>query len=164
MLDIRRLRAEPEVVKAALAKRDPTLGEDVDRVLEVDERRLGAFSSQASIAIENAQLFEEIMRMKNYNESILESMSSGVITLNADSEVVTANAAALKLFRLEEAQEHILGRAAAAFFAGPNTWVAESIEKVRESLEQEIAMDTDLWVAARGEGPLDERQQEVRLT
>jgi seryl-tRNA synthetase len=44
MLDIRRLRAEPEVVKAALAKRDPTLGEDVDRILEVDERRREALN------------------------------------------------------------------------------------------------------------------------
>ena len=50
---------------------------------EHDERRLRAFSAQASIAIENAQLFEEVVRVKNYNESILRSMSNGVITLDA---------------------------------------------------------------------------------
>jgi seryl-tRNA synthetase len=42
MLDIRRLRAEPEVVKAALSKRDPALGDAIDRVLALDvERRDG---------------------------------------------------------------------------------------------------------------------------
>jgi seryl-tRNA synthetase len=44
MLDIRRLRAEPDVVKTALAKRDPALGEDIDHVLSLDERRREALS------------------------------------------------------------------------------------------------------------------------
>ena len=39
----------------------------------VDEKRLRAFSAQASIAIENAQLFDDVLNMKNYNESILQS-------------------------------------------------------------------------------------------
>jgi seryl-tRNA synthetase len=39
MLDIRRLRAEPEAVKAALTKRDPELPPLVDRILELDEVR-----------------------------------------------------------------------------------------------------------------------------
>ena len=40
MLDVRRLRLEPEAVKAALAKRQPNLGAAIDRVLAKDlERR-----------------------------------------------------------------------------------------------------------------------------
>jgi seryl-tRNA synthetase len=39
MLDIRRLRAEPDEVKAALAKRDPSLIAAIDRILSLDEER-----------------------------------------------------------------------------------------------------------------------------
>ena len=46
-----------------------------------DESRLRAFTAQISIALENAKLFADVQNMKNYNESVLESMSSGVLTL-----------------------------------------------------------------------------------
>ncbi|MGY8778637.1 MAG: serine--tRNA ligase [Longimicrobiales bacterium] len=39
MLDIRRLRAEPDELKAALAKRDPSLSATLDRILSLDEER-----------------------------------------------------------------------------------------------------------------------------
>src|SRR5204863_7510466 len=40
MLDLRRLRSEPDVVRAALARRgDPSLSDALDRVLALDERR-----------------------------------------------------------------------------------------------------------------------------
>ncbi len=56
-----------------------------------DERSLRAFAAQASIAIENAQLFEQVMAVKRYNEAVLESMSNGVLTLDPRGRVVTAN-------------------------------------------------------------------------
>lgn len=46
-----------------------------------DESWLRAFTSQISIGLENAKLFYEVQNMKNYNESMLESMSNGVITI-----------------------------------------------------------------------------------
>src|SRR5207244_6149567 len=54
-----------------------------------DEARLHAFTSQISIALENAKLFDEVETIKNYNESILESMASGVMTLEEDGTIVT---------------------------------------------------------------------------
>ena len=45
-----------------------------------DESRLKAFTAQISIALENAALFDDVQNMKNYNESMLQSMSNGVIT------------------------------------------------------------------------------------
>ena len=35
--------------------------------------------------------------MKNYNESILQSTSNGIVTLDADDRIVTANEAALRI-------------------------------------------------------------------
>lgn len=112
----------------------------------VDENRLRAFAAQASIAIENAKLFNEVLRMKNYNESMLQSMSNGVITLDSDEIIVKTNAAALRILGLEEGD--LSGMAAGSYFTGPNSWVADVIARVRSTRKQDITMDEELIVAA----------------
>ena len=67
-----------------------------------DERSLKAFAAQASIAIENAQLFEEVVEVKRYNEAILESMSNGVLTLDERGRIITVNRAMTRLFGGED--------------------------------------------------------------
>lgn len=42
--------------------------------------------------------------MKNYSESMLESMSNGVITLNEDERIVTCNAASLRIREVDRVQ------------------------------------------------------------
>ena len=56
---------------------------------EDDETRLKALTAQVSIALENAKLFDDVQNMKNYNESMLQSMSNGVITIDEDGKIVT---------------------------------------------------------------------------
>jgi adenylate cyclase len=107
-----------------------------------DERRLASFSSQASVAIENAQLFEEVLNMRNYNESMLESMSNGVISLDAEGLIVKANTAALNMLKVPGGL--LTGRPAAEYFIGPNEWVARSIAKVAQTGKPDLIMDTDL--------------------
>ncbi len=111
-----------------------------------DELRLRAFTSQATIAIENAQLFEEVVSMKNYNESILESMSNGVITITADNEIATANRAALSLFRCVDQPEKLLGKSTESFFFGQNAWIAVTLDSVRSSGKTSVALDVELWL------------------
>ncbi|HEY7060904.1 MAG TPA: GAF domain-containing protein [Chloroflexota bacterium] len=65
-----------------------------------DENLLGALCSQAAIALDNARLFEEVVAMKNYNESILRSMATGVLTLDTDGRVTTINPAARRILGL----------------------------------------------------------------
>src|SRR5437016_369776 len=101
-----------------------------------DEARLKAFTSQISMALENAKLFDDVQNMKNYNESILESMSSGVITLNEDGAVVTCNSAGLKIMRVQPAD--ILRHDATEVFSGVNKWVAEKIELVGHKSTQDV--------------------------
>lgn len=62
-----------------------------------DIRQMVAFASQAAIAIENANLFSEVVSARNYNESILGSMSSGVVTLDEEGRVAKLNAAACEI-------------------------------------------------------------------
>ena len=107
-----------------------------------DETRLKAFTAQVSIALENAKLFEDVQNMKNYNESMLESMSNGVITMDEDGKVVTCNAAGLRIMKTVD--DDILGQQADDFFIGANEWLMERVRKVEETLEQDILMDAEL--------------------
>ncbi|HTY12667.1 MAG TPA: histidine kinase N-terminal 7TM domain-containing protein, partial [Candidatus Omnitrophota bacterium] len=64
---------------------------------------LSTLANQTSVALENARLYEEVVNMKDYNEEVLQSMVSGVLTVDAKGRVITFNSMA----------EKITGRAAA---------------------------------------------------
>jgi adenylate cyclase len=97
-----------------------------------DEARLKAFTSQISIGLENAKLFDDVQNIKNYNVSILESMTNGVITLNEVEKIVTCNAAGLRMMK-RPAQE-LVDRPAADVFTGPNAWVMDMVHRVEDKL------------------------------
>ena len=107
-----------------------------------DEKRLQAFSSQAAIALENAQLFEDVLNERNYSESILKSLSNGVITLDSRCRIIKVNDAAQRILKTTEAE--LLERPADEIFTGDNVWVIEGIDRVRKSNESDIAIDTEL--------------------
>jgi len=109
---------------------------------EEDESRLKAFTAQVSIGLENAKLFDDVQNMKNYNESMLESMSNGVITMDEDRKIITCNASGLKIFQAEESD--IIGKVAEEFFTGKNDWLVDRIEKIEETQEQEHMVDAEL--------------------
>ena len=118
-----------------------------------DEHRLKAFTAQVSIALENAKLFEDVQNMKNYNESMLESMTNAVITMNEDGKIVTCNAAGLRIMRVTV--DDVLDKQADEFFVGPNAWLMERVKKVEESLEQDVLMDVELEF---GNEDMDEKE------
>jgi adenylate cyclase len=107
-----------------------------------DESRLKAFTAQVAIALENAKLFDDVQKIKNYNESMLESMSNGVITLDENDTIVTCNTAGARI--LKQAFSDILGRVAHQFFGESNAWIIERIEKVRSDKLPNLAMDVEL--------------------
>jgi len=110
---------------------------------DADEARLRAFGAQAAIALENAQLFEDVTNEKNYNESILKSLSNGVITLDAECRVIKVNEAARKILQMEG--EHEGEPTAAEFFPGEgNAWIHESLLKVVESGKPDVGMDAEI--------------------
>jgi len=107
-----------------------------------DEQRLKAFTGQIAVGLENAQLFNDVQNMKNYNESILESMSSAVITLDEDGKIVTCNAAGLRIMQVEA--DDILKKQADEFFVEENAWVMERIKRVEEEQETATLVDAAL--------------------
>ena len=107
-----------------------------------DESRLKAFTAQVSIALENAELFDDIQNMKNYNESILESMSNSVITLDEDGKIITCNAAGHQIMKVKS--EEIINIHYKDFFNGANAWISEKIQRVEETQASDVTMDADL--------------------
>ena len=108
-----------------------------------DEARVAAFSAQAAIAIENAKLFQDVLNMKNYNESILESMTNGLITLNDDHLAEKSNASALRILRT--AEDEVIGRPVEEIFPGEgNGWVREIVQSVLQTRVSDTAMDQEL--------------------
>jgi adenylate cyclase len=110
-----------------------------------DESRLKAFTAQISIALENAKLFADVQNMKNYNESMLESMSSGVLTLDETEMIVTCNAAGLRI--LHVAAPAIINRPAQEFFAGANAWLLDKLKRVEETQQLDLTMDAEMEFA-----------------
>jgi adenylate cyclase len=111
-----------------------------------DEARLKAFTAQLAISLQNAKLFDDVQNMKNYNESMLQSMSNGVVTLQEDGRIVTCNQAGLRILRTSP--KEVLNRTAQEFFGGTNSWILERIKVVDETLRPDISMGPDLAIGS----------------
>lgn len=109
-----------------------------------DEKRLRAFSAQASVAMENAQLFGEVERIRSFNEGILESITNGILTVNRLGLITKANTAALRLLGRLGAPEVVIGQAARSFFRDENAWIAERVGDVQRTGEPSVHMDADV--------------------
>jgi adenylate cyclase len=109
-----------------------------------DESRLRAFTAQVAVGLENAKLFADVQAMKNYNESMLESMSNGVITFDEECMAQTCNAAAARILRREESD--VVGMSSKDLFGDENLWLRERMNHVAETLATELAMDAELRV------------------
>ena len=74
----------------------------VEPFSEMDLDLLTALCNQAAVAMDNAKLFKEITKEKQFNESILGSIATGVITLDPIGEVDSINAAGLNILKMEK--------------------------------------------------------------
>ncbi|NQT29499.1 MAG: GAF domain-containing protein [Candidatus Saganbacteria bacterium] len=58
---------------------------------------LSTLANQTAVALDNARLYDEVVNMKDYNEEILQSMVSGVLTVDNKGRIVTYNHMAEKI-------------------------------------------------------------------
>ena len=122
-------------VAQALNKRD---GKFTDR----DVKRLTSLNAQVSAALENAQLFENVLSMRNYNESILKSLTNGVISLDHDRRVQKINKAAENI--IEKLNTDIEGNSIETILGVKNTWLYDAIEQVDKTGSEKQVSDIDL--------------------
>lgn len=71
---------------------DPYFGDDLDL--------LSTLTGQAAVAIQNAQLYQQVLLANEYVENILRTMDSGVITVDAKGAVALCNSTAARLTNL----------------------------------------------------------------
>jgi seryl-tRNA synthetase len=70
MIDLKRLRQEPDAVRAALARRlDPSLDAAINRILELDRRRRDVLVRVEALRAERKAASEEVARRKRNKES-----------------------------------------------------------------------------------------------
>jgi adenylate cyclase len=108
-----------------------------------DEKRLGAFTSQISMGIENAKLFDEVQNSMKYTQSMLSSMHDGVITFDEKNRVKTINPSGLRILQFDR-EEFIIKKTIDELFIDENLWMREKLTDVEES--QDI-LDAELVVS-----------------
>jgi PAS domain S-box-containing protein len=112
------------------------------RVKAQDE--IGRLATVLNHARKNIALYlDDILNMKNYNESILESLNSGVITLDIDRHIVTCNASALQI--LNTRIDEIMGMSADDYFSD-NTWVVDMIDHTLKTALPKFAIDAGFFL------------------
>ena len=88
-----------------LANKETRSGTEPFNILDLD--LLNSLSNQAAVAMENANLFKEITKEKQFNESILGSIATGVVTFDKLGEVDSINNAGVKILKLKK--EDVIG-------------------------------------------------------
>jgi adenylate cyclase len=96
----------------------------------------------------NATLFSDVAAERNYNDSILRSMSSGVVTLDREASVVKLNAAACKILDVEPsiASDPDVQRA----WAQNNPWLATELASVAASGQPKVLLDAEMKTVPAG--------------
>lgn len=99
-----------------------------------DEKRLAAFTSQISMGIENAKLFDEVQNAMNYTQSMLSSMHDGVVTFDENGKVKTINPAGLRILQFDR-EEFIVKKHIDELFIEDNAWMKEKLTEVQEPID-----------------------------
>ena len=121
----------------------------------LDESFMRAFNTQAGIALENAQLFQQISQEKQYQKDMLESLSDAVISTDMVGRIVTINESALKLLGCptgesdswvagglnEDGEQRVNGAIAAQWqqaLIGRYLWDVVPLERLRQRIEDSL--------------------------
>lgn len=102
--------------------------------------------------IENAQLYMDVLEMKEYVKNVLDSVDSGVATLDESGILVTVNAGFMRILGLKPGEpvsapwSKVVDRAGdPAFSAALNHVLGEPMQKLRSGGEGESGYGTAPW-------------------
>ncbi|HKD22912.1 MAG TPA: adenylate/guanylate cyclase domain-containing protein [Rhizomicrobium sp.] len=107
-----------------------------------DIARMSAFAAQAAIAIDNATLFSEVASERNYNESILRSMSNGVLTFDSEGRIAKVNASGATILEID--LDDVMGQNARDILVGGNVWLLDELNGVRADQQPRRLLDVDI--------------------
>jgi adenylate cyclase len=106
-----------------------------------DVSRISAFAAHAAVAIDNAKLFADVNSARVYSDSILGSMSNGLVTLDRHGGFVRANPAAGRILDLDDLND---GSNADFLAMNANCWLQDEIDVVRGNGEARFLTDADI--------------------
>ena len=108
---------EAHVIVAPIQAKDNILGymilcnketrHGVEAFTQTDLDLLSALCNQGAVALDNARLFKDITEAKQFNESILGSIATGVITLDPLGEIDSINQAGINILKMNK--DEIIG-------------------------------------------------------
>ena len=106
--------SEDNIIIAPLLVKDKCLGYMIlanketragsEPFISTDLDLLTAFSNQASVALDNAKLFKDIQQEKQFNESILNSIATGLLTLDSLGEIDSVNPSGQDILGMDEGE------------------------------------------------------------
>jgi PAS domain S-box-containing protein len=107
-LGIRSILSVPLCLKQAVLGTLQVVDTQIDRFSRSDLRLMQSVAGVASIAVENAWLYEEADRLRAFNENIVQSMDEGILLYNPEGLITFVNprAAAMVGYPVDE----LLGR------------------------------------------------------
>lgn len=97
MLDLRRIRNEPDAVRAALARRGGDAADTLDRIVELDERQRALAAQRDELRAKVKALSKEVGRLRGQGDAgAAEAKMAESRALGDEERAVTAEAAALE--------------------------------------------------------------------
>ena len=114
-----------------------------------DEAHLRALAAQMGVTLDYTGLFEQVLRMKSHNESMLRSLTNGVLTLDMRGEVTFVNQAALDILRRSE--DELVGVPVMKVFGEMNAWILEAIDEVANGRSEKNLPNNEFYIESLGE-------------
>lgn len=108
-----------------------------------DQRALQMLADQLAVALENANLYTAIQNAKIYNETLIDSLASGIVAVGPDRKVTVFNQRAQALTGLEE--KHVVGQSLDALPAS----LADGLVSVLDT--ESGFRDRDMYIEVEGE-------------
>ena len=111
---------------------------------EEDILHLSIFANQASIIIENARLYEQLVNERNFAENVVESSPNCILVVNCDGTIRMVNPMTESVFGLET--EAVVGRLASDVFE-------DSVAKIiQEAIEGRMTESREVVIKRKGGG------------
>jgi adenylate cyclase len=91
---------------------------------------------------EERRAHQQVIDVKNFNQSILENLSNGIITFDDRLVVTSANPAVRSILQSDEGE--LVRRTATEIFGQRNAWLVEHLERVLASQEPFVLLEQEL--------------------
>src|SRR6185369_12482694 len=108
-----------------------------------------SLAAQMGVTLDYSALFDQVLRMKSHNESMLRSLTNGVLTFDMRGEVTFVNQAALDI--LHRSEDELLGLPIMKVFGEMNAWILEAIDEVANGLAEKQIPNNEFYIDSLGE-------------